>query len=312
MRVEVRSHARLHFGFLDLSGERGRVFGGFGLSLSGPTAVLRFEPARALEVEGEQAERVERLASRFHEVFGLPSRARVRILEAIPEHVGLGSGTQLALAVAAGLGRLHGLAEPPAGLCAAMGRARRSGVGFHLFQRGGFIVEGGHRRRADAAPPLLTRHDFPEDWRVVVAIPSVPGRVSGEAEEEAFRRLRPAPEGTVERIARLVLMQVLPSLVERDLPAFGAALAETQELVGACFAAVQEGPFHPGAARLIRRLKDANACGVGQSSWGPAVYALAADAREQARIESIVRREDPGARLIQARGWNHPAAVEIA
>jgi len=310
MQVEVRSHARLHFGFLDLSGQRGREFGGFGLAISRPRDVLRFEPARRLQVEGEQAERVERLAARFHEVFGLPSRGRVHVLEAIPEHVGLGSGTQLALAVAAGLGRLHGIEQPPAGLCAAMGRARRSGVGYHLFQNGGFVVEGGHRRRADAAPPLLARHDFPEDWHIVIAIPSATERVSGEAEEEAFRRLRPAPSGTAEQIAQVVLMQLLPALVERDLPAFGAGLAEAQELVGSCFAAVQDGTFHPGAMRLIHALKESAGCGVGQSSWGPAVYALAADDREQARIESIVRRADPAAVLLAARGWNRGAAIE--
>src|SRR6059036_3256111 len=113
MQVEVRANARLHFGFLDLSEERKRRFGGMGVSISRPRFVLKMETARRLEVTGEQAERIERLVTRFHDALELQSEARIRVVEAIPEHVGLGSGTQLALALAAGLSRLHGLGLPP-------------------------------------------------------------------------------------------------------------------------------------------------------------------------------------------------------
>jgi predicted sugar kinase len=124
--------------------------------------------------------------------------------------------------------------------------------------------------------------------------------------------MRPAPEGEVDRIARLVLMRLLPALVERDLPQFGAALAGIQDLVGSCFAPVQDGPFHTGGALLALRLKEAGACGVGQSSWGPAVYALAADAAEEKRLRAVVRGIDPAAALLSVRGFNRGASVESA
>ena len=56
MRVEVRAQARLHFGFLDLSGEKGRRFGGMGVAISQPRLILKMEKAKSLTVEGEQAE----------------------------------------------------------------------------------------------------------------------------------------------------------------------------------------------------------------------------------------------------------------
>jgi beta-RFAP synthase len=312
MRVEVESHARLHFGFLDPSGERGRRFGGMGMAVSRPRFLLTLEPAATLSVEGEEAERVERLAARFLEGFDLPPGARIRVVEAIPAHVGLGSGTQLALSLAAGLNALHRLDIPIAELCGLMGRARRSGVGYHLFRRGGFVVEGGHAtdERRSAAPPLLLRLDFPDAWRVVVAIPGAALAPSGEAEDEAFRRLGPAPDEAVDRIARLILMHLLPALVERELRAFGAALAQVQDLVGDCFAAVQEGPFHPAGGALVRRLREAGACGVGQSSWGPAVYALAADETEEERIVDLLKSTDPAATILTTRGWNQGAAIQ--
>jgi beta-ribofuranosylaminobenzene 5'-phosphate synthase len=316
MQVEVRSHARLHFGFLDPSGRRERRFGGMGLSIAKPRCVLRIGTARRLSAEGEQADRVELLAQRFYEALDIRSKAHIQVVEAIPGHVGLGSGTQLALALAAGLSRLHRVDLPPARLCALMGRARRSGVGFHAFQRGGFVVEAGHPstslRAAAETPPLLLRQEFPDAWRVVLALPASSHTISGEAEEQAFERLRPAPEEAVDRIARLVLLRLLPALLERDLAPFGSALAEIQELVGSCFAAVQDGLFHAAAAGLVRILKEAGACGVGQSSWGPAVYAFAADDAEEKRLLGILRKSAPDGIVIATRGWNRGATIETA
>jgi beta-RFAP synthase len=314
MNVTVSANARLHFGFLDLTASRGgRRFGGLGMALSRPALRIRIEKAHGLTVEGPQAARVEAVAARVHRDLELKPQARIVVEEAIPEHVGLGSGTQLALAIASGIARQRGIDQPAARLCALTGRARRSGVGFHLFRHGGFVVEGGHAQGGLAAadvPPLLARHEVPEDWRVVIAVPAAERTMSGEAEEEAFRRLRPAAEPTAERIARAVLTHLLPALAERDLPAFGAALAETQELVGACFAAIQQGLFNPGADPLVRVLKEAKACGVGQSSWGPAVYAFAADAREEERLAALVARADPRALVLRARGCNHGAKID--
>lgn len=313
MRIEVRARARLHFGFLDLSGEKGRRFGGMGVSIDGPRLVLRMEPAKKLVVEGEQAERVEILAARFFDAVEVRPEARIRVVETIPEHVGLGSGTQLALAVASGLSRLHNLDLSPEEQCALMNRARRSGVGYHLFRLGGFVVEGGHTvegQKLGEAPPLLMRHEFPGDWRMVVAVPQPTETISGETEEAAFSRLGPASDQMVDQIARIVLMRLLPALVERKLDTFGQALTEAQELVGTCFAAVQNGLFHPDAAVLIARLKDAGARGVGQSSWGPAVYAFAADEKEERRLLDVARQASPGGSVFAARGWNRGAVVE--
>lgn len=315
MRVEVRAQSRLHFGFLDLSGEKGRRFGGMGVAISQPRLVLRMEPAKRLLVEGEQAERVELLAARFFDAVDLRPEARIKVVEAIPEHIGLGSGTQLALAVASGLSRLRRLDLSPEELCALMNRARRSGVGYHLFHRGGFVIEGGHSvegQKLGEAPPLLLRHEFPDDWRIVVAVPKPSETISGEAEEAAFSRLNQPSEQMAEQIARIVLIRLLPALVERKLDTFGAALTEAQERVGTCFAAVQNGLFHPDAAQLIARLKEAGARGVGQSSWGPAVYAFAASEKEEKHLLDEARRASPDGVVFAARGWNRGAALESA
>ena len=76
-------------------------------------------------------------------------------------------------------------------------------------------------------------------------------------------------------MAHLVLMQLLPGLVEDDLPSFGAALSEIQLITGSWFAAEQGGVFAPGRTeRLVAEMAESGAVGVGQSSWGPAAYGL--------------------------------------
>jgi beta-ribofuranosylaminobenzene 5'-phosphate synthase len=114
---------------------------------------------------------------------------------------------------------------------------------------------------------------MPEDWRVVLVIPSAEPGLSGAAEEEAFRKLVPSAERSA-AIAQLVLTSLLPALVERDLEEFGAVLTEVQELVGDAFATVQGGRFHPRAGTLVEALLHHGAAGAGQSSWGPAVYGV--------------------------------------
>ena len=70
-------------------------------------------------------------------------------------------------------------------------------------------------------------------------------------------------------------MALLPALADDDLATFGAALTQIQEITGRWFASVQGGTFAPGRSEeLVRMLAEWGAAGVGQSSWGPAVYGI--------------------------------------
>ena len=245
-------------------------------------------------MEGPDAERALAVAQRCRGELGVTAGARVRVLEAIPPHVGLGSGTKLALAVTAGLAALAGQTPEPAEIARAAGRGARSAVGLWTFALGGFVVEGGRRPGADAPAPLLTRQAMPEEWRCVLAVPDAAPGLSGGAEEAAFAQLRPEP-GRAAEIAHVVLTTLLPALVERDLGEFGAALSRVQRLVGDAFAPVQGGTFHPRAEPLVEALLRHGAAGAGQSSWGPAVYGIAGS-EEQGH--ELVRRlaDDTGVR----------------
>jgi beta-RFAP synthase len=273
--VFVEASARLHFGVLDLRGSRGRWFGGIGAAASTPTLLVSASPSDTLVVDGEDALRAQEFARQFLAFHHVRGGAHLRVHRALPRHAGLGSGTQLALSVGRALAELHGLSADAQELARAVGRARRSAIGTWTFAGGGLVVEGGRRRDRDSCAPLIARLPFPLTWRCVVAVPEGAPGISGFEEADAFARLPPPPEHEVERVAHLVLMVLLPSVAEADLATFGQALSEIQETTGRWFASEQGGTFAPGrSAELIARMRDWGASGVGQSSWGPAVYGI--------------------------------------
>ena len=284
--VFVEAPARLHFGVLDLRGALGRWFGGIGTAAPAPTLLVSARPAESLLVEGDDAARAADFARRFLARYDIRRGARLSVHRALPSHAGLGSGTQLALAVARALAELHGVVADAQELARAVGRGERSAIGTWTFVGGGLIVEGGRHPARDQCGPLLARLPFPPAWRCVLAVPDATRGLNGADEAAAFARLPPPPEGDAQRVAHLVLIALLPALVEADLPAFGAALSEIQAITGRWFASVQGGTFAPGPSEeLVRRMAEWGASGVGQSSWGPAVY-------------GIVDGEEAGLRLV--------------
>jgi beta-RFAP synthase len=290
--VFVEAPARLHFGVLDLRGDLGRRFGGIGAAVPSPSLLLEARPSPTLTVEGPPAdvERALEFARRFLSYHNLVGGAEVCLHRTIPAHAGLGSGTQLALAVARALAEQRGLPTDAATLARAVGRGRRSAIGTWTFALGGFVLEGGRRTDGSGVAPLLARLPMPGAWRCVIVVPQGESGLAGDEEAAAFARL-PAPDAhAVERVAHLVLMQLLPALAEADLAEFGTALSEVQRVTGGWFAEAQGGVFAPGqSAELVGRLREWGATGVGQSSWGPAVYGLVGDARAAATLAQRAR-----------------------
>ncbi len=290
--VFIEAPARLHFGVLDLRGDLGRRFGGIGAAVPAPSLFLEARPDPDLRVEGPPADaaRALELARRFAAHHGLRAGVHLCLHRTIPAHAGLGSGTQLALAVARATAELYGLPTDITALARAVDRGRRSAIGTWTFALGGFVLEGGRKSGSDELAPLLARLPMPASWRCVLAVPRGKPGLAGDEEAAAFARLPPPSARDVERVAHLVLMQLLPALAGADLPAFGAALAEVQHITGGWFAPAQGGVFAPGeSGELVQRLREWGAAGVGQSSWGPAVYGIVGDAAESQALAERVR-----------------------
>lgn len=287
MRVRVETPARLHFGFLDLSGETGRLYGGVGVGIDRPRAVVEAEPAEGVGTDGGAY--FEDLVCEAVDVLDVPG-ARLEVREALPRHVGLGSGTQHASAVLEAVARANGV-EPTRRGAREMGRGVRSGVGRAVFERGGFVVDAGHTpdapREKRRIPPVSVRRSLPSDWRFVVAVPDGVG-AHGDDEERRMRRVVGEEAGTGDGVRREFLGRVLPGAAEGDIGSFGAGVAELDRLNGVWYADEQDGVYHDASAPLVERLRVHEAvAGAGQSSWGPSVYALTAEERAHEVADSV-------------------------
>lgn len=312
--VRLDAPARLHLGIVDLRPGEDRYFGGMGVAVARPRVRLEISPADDLRVEGAEAELVRELASRhLAELPGGAGGAAIRVREAIPRHVGLGSGTQLALSVARGLDLLHGRERPVARLAPAMGRGDRSAVGTWAFAHGGFVLEGGVRGVRDEVAPLLCRQPVPEAWSVVLVRPDVPRGLSGETEADAFDDL-PEPEaGVPERVAYVILMRLLPALVAGDLESFGRAADEVERATGDAFRHAQGGRryAHEEVAGAVAALRELGAVAVGQSSWGPTVYGFVGSEGEARRVASALAGRRPGWHVEAVAPDNRGARQEV-
>ena len=310
--VEVATAARLHLGFLDLNGGLGRRFGSIGLSIDAFETRVEAAAGGAFQTLGYERARSAALARRVAERLRLDLSGTVTVVSAIPAHSGLGSGTQLALAIASALRRLHGVGNDAIEDARILDRGRRSGAGAALFARGGFVVDVGRGPLTDV-PPVVTRLSFPEQWRIVLIVdPAVEG-VHGEDERRAFAALPAMSAQSAGEICRRTLMQVLPGVAELDLDAFGEGVAAIQAILGDHFAPAQGGGRFTSVevGRVAEHLRASGARGVGQSSWGPTAFAFAADS-DEAEFFASQAREAAGANVSVriCAACNRGAAIE--
>ncbi len=296
-RVHVVAPSRLHFGLLSFGHADGRQFGGVGMMIERPAVHLDIVRADRFEVAVGDADASiafetgpsvsESLASRvveyarrwakFHDLPNAPA-CRITIESAPPQHSGLGVGTQLGLSVAAGLNALYDLIQPTAvELAMSVGRGLRSAVGTYGFVEGGLIVERG-KLPGEAIAPLDCRLDLPPDWRVVLIQPTTAMGLSGNDEQQAFDGLPPIPKEVTGRLMEEIRLHMLPAAARGDFDTFSESVYRYGRLAGMCFAAIQGGPYNgPRLQQLVDRIRELGIRGVGQSSWGPTLFALLPD-----------------------------------
>lgn len=284
-KVMVLAPARLHMGFIDLSGALGRHFGSIGIGLNELYTELTITEADSLTAYGPSADRAIKCAKRLCQTLGLPEKVRIELLSAIPEHIGLGSGTQMALAIGMALNCFYGLGLGVRDIARVADRGARSGIGIGVFEKGGLILDGG-RGPETSTPPLLVQMEVPTDWRFVLVFDRRGQGLHGEQEISAFKQLPPFPRREAERLCYLLLMQALPAVAEADLAQFGAVISDLQTTVGEHFAPVQGGIFTSAeVAEAIGSLQRQGAVAIGQTSWGPTGFCAV---QGQGRAEEMV------------------------
>lgn len=107
----------------------------------------------------------------------------------------------------------------------------------------------------------------------------------------------------------------MPALVENDLEAFGHALTAVDQRTGRYFSPSQGGLYsHDETTATIAEMLRQGALGAGQSSWGPAVYAVIHrnDAPAlQAALCAFLLERGWGDQVLVCHGRNTGASVQV-
>jgi beta-RFAP synthase len=283
--ITVQTGSRLHFGLFSHGQPGRREFGGVGSMIDRPGFMIRAAPGTVDELQcGPWEPRVASLLARLRAVNPV-GPLRIAITDAPPTHAGLGSGTQLGMALARIVSLLAGeAAPPPEELARRAKRGSRSALGLHGFLHGGLLVEAGHHHAGEISP-LVARVEIPADWRFLLIRPRDKAGISGADEVTGFARLPPMPLATTDRLCRLALMEILPAMIGHNYDAACHAIGEFGRLVGEYFAPIQGGVFaDPRLRQLERSLTARNVHGYGQSSWGPTLFVLCPSAEFAAQL----------------------------
>jgi beta-RFAP synthase len=139
----------------------------------------------------------------------------------------------------------------------------------------------------------VARIELPESWRFVLIRLPERGGLSGNAEQEAFAQLPAVPRRLSEQLCRQVLLELLPAAQRADLNALGESIYRFGRTAGMCFAELQGGAFaSEQIEQLVDELRDDGIRGVGQSSWGPTVFALLENQTRAEQLVDWIKRHD--------------------
>ena len=326
----IETPSRLHLTLIDLNGIYGRIDGGVGITLEKPGLKIQAEPVNdGVEVifskscqfiddlKDDYTFKIENSTLKVTESLNISNGFRFTVHSTYPPHSGLGSGTQLSLAVAKLISIMNKQDLNTLDLAKIVGRGGTSGIGVESFENGGFIIDGGHKSTEKPSflpssashatpPPIIARYDFPRDWKIILVIPNVERGVSGIKEVDAFQNYCPIPLNEVEKLSHLLLMKLMPAVIESDLDSFGSAINKIQDIG---FKKVENKLQNPFISQLMENLRIAGAAGVGMSSFGPTVYAITDTNERDILIAANDALKDVGGEIISTCARNYGAKL---
>jgi len=293
--LEITAPSRIHTTLIDLNASLGRVDGGVGLALEKPCIKLSAWKSDEIIAEGPLKERAEEAAKKVLKALKIEGGVEIKIKEAYPQHIGLGSGTQIALAAGKAICKIYEKTLSVREIARIAGRGGTSGIGMAAFEHGGFILDGGHSTKEKknflpssaskvSPPPLLARYEFP-DWKLALVIPKTKEEFYGRREIDIFQKYCPISIAEVRKLSHLILMKLLPSLAEEDIVTFGKAINEIQ---GTGFKKLEVDLQAPEVREIMSVCRNYS-YGAGLSSFGPAIYCVVKDEKD---LRSALRSKE--------------------
>ncbi|MFX1301751.1 MAG: beta-ribofuranosylaminobenzene 5'-phosphate synthase [Promethearchaeota archaeon] len=308
--LRITTPCRIHLSLIDENGYTGRVDGGIGLMLDRPNVVFEASNnAKEFKIEAnkyyrESIEVINEIASKVFKRYNISNKNfHFNLKRYFPSHVGLGSKTQLSLAIATAITKLKNINHlTHKDLTKLVERGGTSGIGWKGFKTGGFILDGGHdfgkgkeketflpSSASTSANPALTivRHEIPESWRFILVIPNVKKGAYGDEEISVFQNYAPIPRSEVNEVSHQVIMKILPGIIKNDLLCFGEGIKRIQSIG---FKKIEIGLQHQVVKDLLNFFENCGLKAYGMSSFGPSVFGVVESVSEAEKILKEVQK----------------------
>ncbi len=295
--VEAVTSARLHLGFYNFLDD-GVAYGSIGVAIDRPVARIVVRESNGLRVYNRSGIYMDDVVDKVSKALGVEN-VGITIYSAIPRHIGLGSTTQLSLALACAINKLYGLGYSVRELALKLGRGYVSGIGIAAFERGGFIVDTGRHvdkkgrlkelRNIADLPAILLRYSVPTDWRFVIIVPRGAHELKDNEEDNIISSPKQIDKEDQLLLYRELINGIIRGIVENDIIRFSKALRKIQRITGKYFSPYQQGIFCCRETQeIVEAFEKHRVIGVGQSSWGPLAYGLVRGTKKAKRILSAV------------------------
>ena len=283
-KLLINSPARLHLGFLNLNNESERNFGSLGLAVNNFKTIIEAEPSKKFQITGNDKKKVKQIIDVFKKKYDfLP--CRINIIESIPEHIGLGSGTQLALSVGTLLSKLSNLKIKVNDLARTSNRGNRSSIGINCFKSGGFIVDAGKKVGSNKLSPVIFKHNWPKDWGIILLTDKKKLGIHGKTEKKEFKEIFKEKKKIQYENYEALITKIIPSIIENDFDSFTSGINLIQKNTGKSFYSAQGGQYtSKNVENIFNKLEKFGIQGYGQTSWGPTGFIFCKDKIEKKKI----------------------------
>ena len=291
MSIKINSPSRLHLGFIELDKSAPRNFGSLGLTISKFQNVIEIKESKKYEIATKNLYvklKINEVFKKFKKKFFLKP-FRIEVYETTPSHIGLGSGTQLALTVGLLISEFHNLKLSFKDIVKISGRGLRSGVGIESFNNGGFIVDCG-KGQITTIPPVFFRTEWPDEWKIILILDNSFKGLSGNDEKKQFGKISKIDPNISMVNSQTLLMNIIPSIIENNFINFCKGIQIIQKNMSRVFYNNEKKFASKGVERIFNFLSKKKIMGYGQSSWGPSGFIFCENVKKRNELLIVIKK----------------------
>ena len=267
-KFAITSPSRLHLGFYGLNDNYGYSFGSMGLAINAYKTRLSISPSKQFKTNISKS--YINPIIKYFKPANL-SNIEINTLSLPPQHIGLGSGTQLSLCTGKAISIIMKKKLNIDQIANIYKRGLRSGIGLELFKTGGFIVDSG--KKTNELPKPILKHKFPSDWKIILLNDKSLKGSSGSRERYFFRNKNNLSSKNQNLLSEVLFRGIVPSLLHQDFTNFASNITRFQRITSSIYRGEQKGVFlSPQITKIMNYIKNFDNIGIGQSSWGPISY----------------------------------------